>query len=241
MLSRKSGPLQGLRLNAAIGYLDTKIKGGQSIDTLDRTQGAANLVVVKSDAASNCVVPLANAQLALAIANNQVPGVPGTPFSLLGLCTPASAAGVGSNILGTGAISAGTNAFGGAVSEGVPVQLKGKELPNSPHWTVSLGAQYTMSFGNWDATLRGDYYHQTKTYARIYNSVADRINGWDNVNLTLSVSNHDAGIELGAFVKNATNEKALTDLYLTDDSSALYRNAFYTDPRTYGVYVSKSF
>ncbi len=35
------------------------------------------------------------------------------------------------------------------------------------------------------------------------------------------------------------NEKAITDFYLTDDSSGLYRNAFYTEPRTYGVSVTK--
>ena len=233
-------PLEGLRLNAAIGYLDTKInKGQQSLDTFDRTQGDPNLILVKSDTASNCVVALSNAQLALAISNNQVPGVPGNPFTLLGLCTPTSAAGKGTNILGTGAIAAGTNAFGGLVSEGVPVDLGGNQLPNSPHWTVSLGAQYTWSFGGWDATLRGDYYHQTKTYARIYNSVADRIKAWDNVNLTLTVNNPDLGVEVAGFVKNATNEKAITDFYLTDDSSGLFRNVFYTEPRTYGVSIAK--
>ena len=233
-------PLDGLRFNAAIGLLDTKINKNQlSLDTFDRTQGNPNLIVVKSDTASNCVVTLANAQLALAIANNQVPGVAGTPFTLLGLCTPTSAAGLGANILGTGAIAVGTNAFGGPVSEGVPVNLGGNELPNSPRWTISLGAQYTWTIGAWDAILRGDYYHQTKSFARIYNSAADRIEGWDNVNLTLTVENHDLGVEVGGFVKNATNEKAATDFYLTDDSSGLFRNVFYTEPRTYGVSVTK--
>ena len=93
----------------------------------------------------------------------------------------------------------------------------------------------------WDATLRGDYYHQTKTFARIYNSTADRIKAWDNVNLTFTVNNEDLGVEVGAFVKNATDETAITDFYLTDDSSGLFRNVFYTEPRTYGIWVSKSF
>lgn len=227
-------PLEGLRLNAAIGYLDSKIKNATSIDTFNRTQGNAGLTLVKSSSASNCVVSTASAATALAITNAS-----GNPFTLLGVCTLASAAGAGTNIGGTGAIAAGTNAFGGLVSEGVEVDLDGNSLPNAPHWTISLGAQYTWTLGDWDATLRGDYYHQSKTFARIYNSGPDSIKAWDNVNLTLTVENQDLGIEVAGFVKNATKEKAVTDFYLTDDSSGLYRNAFYTEPRTYGVSLTK--
>jgi outer membrane receptor protein involved in Fe transport len=232
-------PIEGVRFNAAIGYLDTKIKNASSIDTFNRTQSNPGLVLVKSSSASNCVVNTAAAQTALAISNGQVPGFTPNPFNLLGVCTLASAAGSGTNIGGTGAIAAGTNAFGGLVSEGVPVDISGNELPNAPEWTISLGAQYSWTMGAWDATLRGDYYHQTKTFARIYNSTPDRIKSWDNVNLTLTVNNEDLGVELAGFVKNATNEKAITDFYLTDDSSGLYRNAFYTEPRTYGVAITK--
>ncbi|WP_308238116.1 TonB-dependent receptor domain-containing protein [Phenylobacterium sp. J367] len=232
-------PVDGLRLNAQIGYLNTEIKDASSIDTFNRTQGVAGLQLVKSSAASNCVVSTAAAQTALAISNGQVPGFTPNPFNLLGVCTLASAAGAGTNINGTGAIAAGTNAFGGLVSEGVSVDLDGNELPNSPEWTVSLGAQYSWTLGSWDATLRGDYYKQTKTFARIYNSAADRIKGWDNLNFTFTVQNADNGIEVGAFVKNATDEAAVTDFYLTDDSSGLFRNVFYTEPRTYGISVAK--
>jgi outer membrane receptor protein involved in Fe transport len=232
-------PVEGLRLNAAIGYLETKIKNASLVDTFNRTQSNPGLVVMKSATASNCVLSTAAAQTVLAVSNGQVPGFTPNPFNLLGGCTLASTAGAGTNINGTGAIAAGTNAFGGLVSEGVPVDLSGNELPNAPQWTISLGAQYTWTFGDWDATLRGDYYHQTSTYARIYNSTADRIKAWDNVNLTFTVLNADLGVEVAGFVKNATNEKAITDFYLTDDSSGLFRNVFYTEPRTYGVSITK--
>lgn len=234
-------PIEGLRLNAAIGYLDSEIQDTTSIDTFNRTQSNPGLVLVKSSSASNCVVSTASAQTALAISNGQVPGFTPNPFNLLGVCTLASAAGAGTNINGTGAIAAGTNAFGGLVSEGVPVNIGGNDLPNAPEWTVSLGAQYTMNFGDWAATLRGDYYRQSETFARIYNSGPDRIDSWENVNLTLTVANLDMGLEIGAFVKNATDEEAITDFYLTDDSSGMFRNVFYTEPRTYGVWVQKRF
>jgi len=233
-------PISGLRLNAAIGYLDTKIGKASSIDTFNRTQGLAGLTEIKSSSASNCVTSTAGAAAALALANGQVPGVPANPFNLLGVCTLTSTAGAGTD-LGGGAIQAGTNAFGGPVSEGVPVNLKGNDLPNSPHWTVSLGAQYTWHLGDWDAVLRGDYYNQGQTYARIYNSEADKIKGWHNVNTTLTLEQKDWGLTVSGFIKNLTNEKAITDFYLTDDSSGLFRNVFYTDPRTYGVSIAKRF
>jgi outer membrane receptor protein involved in Fe transport len=48
--------------------------------------------------------------------------------------------------------------------EGTTANLSGNELPNSPHWTTSVGAQYTWDFsGGWSATLRGDYYHQASS------------------------------------------------------------------------------
>ncbi|MBI1405779.1 MAG: TonB-dependent receptor [Caulobacter sp.] len=206
-------PVDNLRLNANIGYLHTRIESGSSIDVFNRTQGDPNLVVVKSSEASNCVVSLATAQLALATSSAT------TPFFLLGTCS-------------------GT--FGPA-SDGVAVNLKGKELPNSPEFTLSLGAQYTWELGDWDATLRGDYYKQTDTFSRIYNSNADKIQGWDNINMTFTVTNPNLGLTFEAFVKNLTDEETISDTYLTDDSSGLYRNAFYTDPRTFGVSFTYAF
>ena len=229
-------PIRNLRFNTAIGWLETKISNGSSIDTFNRTQGDPNLVLVKSSAASNCVTTLTGAQTALTVSN-----ATNNPFALLGVCTATSTAGAGTTLGSSQAVSVGTNAFGAPVSDGVPVNLTGKELPNAPHWTLSLGAQYTMEFENgWDAILRGDYYHQTDTFARIYNSEPDRIDGWKNVNLTLTVTNRELGLTFDAYVKNATDEEAITDFYLTDDSSGLFRNAFFTEPRTYGVAITKS-
>ena len=171
-------------------------------------------MIVKASNAANCVVSKATAATALTVSNNL-----SNPFALLQVCA---------------------GAFGPA-SDGVAVNLKGKELPNAPHFTVSLGAQYTLEMDNgWAAVARAEYYHQTESYARIYNSVPDKIEGWDNVNLTLSVANPDTGWSVEAFVKNATDEEAITDTYLTDDSSGLFRNAFYTEPRTFGIGVSKT-
>ena len=230
-------PIEGLRFNANVGYLDTEITSGDSIDTFNRTQSNPNLVVVKSSAASNCVVSLASAQAALAFSNGT-----NNPFALLGVCTVTNFATAGTPIIPGGPAATGSNAFGQLVSDGVPVELSGNNLPNAPQWTISLGAQYTFEIASgWDFTARVDYYKQTSTFSRIYNSVPDRIPGWENVNITLTLTNPDSGFTIDAFVKNATDETALNDTYLTDDSSGLFRNGFYGDPRTYGLAVSYEF
>ena len=51
----------------------------------------------------------------------------------------------------------------------------------------------------------------------------------------------DVMAKVAGYVKNATNEKSVTDFYLTDDSSGLFRNVFFIEPRTYGVAVTKRF
>ena len=204
-------PLEGFRLNANVGYLDTEITSGLSVDTFNRTQGDPNLIVVKSSAASNCVVSVATAQAALAAANAT------NPFALLGMCAGAF----------------------GAAFDGVEVNLEGNQLPNAPHWTISLGAQYSFEIAEeWEFTLRADYYRQTESFTRIYNSQADKLEAWDNLNFTATLANASNGWQVDAFVKNALDEDSLVDTYLTDDSSGLFRNGFYNDPRTFGLAVS---
>jgi outer membrane receptor protein involved in Fe transport len=127
-------------------------------------------------------------------------------------------------------------------SDGIEVNLKGKELPNAPKATISIGVQYTWELpAGWGATLRGDYYHQGKTFSRIYNTFADRIDAWENVNATLQVVNPGLGIQVEAYVKNLLDDSPLVDLYLTDDSSGLFQNGFILEPRTFGISIQKSF
>lgn len=225
-------PMDGLRLNANIGYLNTKIGDATSIDTFDRTQGDPTLTVIKAQNASNCVVSTAALAGFMSMYNAGTPVIPAVvpggarplnAFDFLGICSGAF------------------GAFGLTPSDGKAVNLNGKKLPNSPDWTMSIGAQYTWSMGPWDATVRADYYRQTDSFSRIYNSNADKLDGWDNANATITLVNNDWGLTLEAYAKNLTDNEVLNDTYLTDDSSGLFRNGFYGDPRTYGVAVTKTF
>jgi outer membrane receptor protein involved in Fe transport len=88
--------------------------------------------------------------------------------------------------------------------------------------------------------VRADYYWQGASYARIYNTDGDRIHSYNNLNLLFRVSNPDNGLTFDIWGQNVTDEVAITGSYLTDDSSGLFRNIFLTEPRTFGLRVSKT-
>jgi outer membrane receptor protein involved in Fe transport len=133
--------------------------------------------------------------------------------------------------------------FGGDAlsgSDGIKRLLEGNELPNTPEWTVSFGAQYTMPLGgSWAATARADYYYQADSFARIFNAANDQLDSYSQINASLRFENEDAGLYASVFVKNIADDDVVTDLYLTDQSSGLFSNAFLLEPRTFGVTLGK--
>jgi outer membrane receptor protein involved in Fe transport len=253
-------PTDHLTLNANFGWLHTEITGGSVLDQANLTQGDANLTLVKASDGSNCVV---NTQALAAILAGvaATPGVGGTPgYNELAILGAPGGAGGATGVCGgqSSYRAIGLYNYGGAnvsttaiaqadgsvsnVGQGIPAQLKGKELPNSPDFTVSIGAQYVFDLPqDWRATLRGDYYWQDSSYARIFNAVNDQLHSWDNVNATLTFANRPLALDVQLYVKNAFNSQPITDAYLTDASSGLFYNTFTLDPRTYGISVTKRF
>jgi outer membrane receptor protein involved in Fe transport len=158
-----------------------------------------------------------------------------TPAALGGAGLPAPTAAFLAN-------STGLFNYGAGFSiEGTAANLSGNELPNSPHWTSSIGAQYTFELpSGWSATLRGDYYRQSKQFARVYNTAYDQLKSWDNGNVTLKVEKPEWGVSIDAYVKNIGNKTPIVDAYTTDDSSGLFTNVITAEPRLYGVAITKS-
>jgi len=195
---------------------------------------------------SNCIVPVVLAELALAQGSVviDVNGVPTTVevasgFGVSALC-PAG------NVVGNMTTFTGYD-YDPLVdapnsSAGFSKELGGNDLPNAPHWTVSFGAQYTMPLpGGWDATLRGDFYWQEESFARVYNTEYDRLRAWTNTNISFWVENPDWGVTAEVYVKNVFDETPITDAFLNSDDSGLTTNVFTLDPRLVGVSVRKQF
>ncbi|HTO40801.1 MAG TPA: TonB-dependent receptor, partial [Rhizomicrobium sp.] len=125
--------------------------------------------------------------------------------------------------------------------QGFYKNVGGNDLPNTPPFTLSLGAQYSMPISSdWAVTLRGDGYWQGNSFARIYNSTPyDQIHAYTNLNLTLILTNQD-GWQAMAYMKNVFDTTAITGTFLNSDDTALTTNVFTTDPRLFGLRITKN-
>ena len=184
-------------------------------------------------------------QTVLATAGGPAAGAPALVGALVGtgFFSVPQATGLVTAALTANAIANGTGLYNyaaGASIDGRSANLAGNELPNSPHFTFSVGGQYTWDLaGGWGATLRGDYYRQSDQYARIYNTAYDKLQSWENVNLTLKIEKREWNLEIDAYVKNLLDDTPITDAYTTDDSSGLFTNVYTLEPRLYGVSITK--
>ncbi len=250
-------PVSTFVVNANLGLLDTEIQDTYGIDVLDRTNGRADLITLKNSSTyANCVISAQGyATILGAIAAN--PALTGATLqlcngALYGASTPfagsraAAEAAFGlTGVTVTYTDSQGVTRTATALQpiDGDAKDLSGNKMPGAPDSTLNIGAEYTWepgSFGAWGLTGRVDYYRQSDSFSRVYNSIADQLDSWDNVNVTFSLFNDDNGVRIEAFGKNIADKEVITGTYVTDDSSGLFTNIFLTEPRTYGVSITKS-
>lgn len=242
-LSAVFEPVDRLRFNANVGYLRTRIgKGERSIDTMNRTLGDPNYTVFKPwvQLPSNCVVPvhLAEAWLQTTEGMQRAFAVCGGVSGTVGIV--GGGVGMIDPLTGQRYDPANYPELNGGA--GLYSDLSGNELPNSPRWTVNLGAEYTIPFQDgWSATVRGDGYWQAKSWARVYNlNPYDRLRDWTNFNISLRVDGPD-NLSIEAYVKNVFNKSPITDAFLNSDDSGLTTNVFTLDPRIIGFSIAKKF
>ena len=226
-------PSRDLRFNATFGYQSTRIgDGAKSIDLMNRTQGHTDWVVLKPgpQLASNCIAPRSLVEETVA---NSV-GHFGSDYAGVFQICPGWFASNHYNA------QAATWPNGSA---GFDADLSGKELPNAPHFTISLGGQKSWAFlEGWRATFRADAYWQSQSWARVYNdNPYDKLHGWYNANLSLWFEKPDTGLKIELYVKNVLNKTPITDAFLNSDDTALTTNVFVLDPRLIGFSITKTF
>jgi outer membrane receptor protein involved in Fe transport len=121
-------------------------------------------------------------------------------------------------------------------SSGVPVNIKGNPLPQSPNYKFSWGAQYTGDLPNgmtivprFDLSYTGGY------YGSIFAQNVNRIQGYVIMNAQVQLNSRNDSWFVRGFVQNLANNNAITGLYVSDQSSGLFTNAFTLEPRRYGI------
>lgn len=226
-------------VDVTFGYLDTELADNEFIDTYDQTGGDPNWIVAKNlGTTQNCIVNRAQAEALLAspfaatsaLVCNGPTAISDTIFGILDDPTTT---------LDDATVRGIADSLQPAIAEGNAVQVGGNALPRAPETTLSIGAQYTWFLGDWEATMRGDYYTQAEMYTRIFNLEADKIDSWSNANASISFEQRDWGLGIEFYAKNIFEDDQITNQYLTDASSGLYTNVFLLDPRQFGMKISK--
>ena len=251
------------RIDANVGYLQTRIGDGEgSIDVMNRTAGNEDWTVVRPwvQVPSNCIAPT---EFVETILNAYDPdnfqfGDDNTSQALAALCA-------GSGRFGgfdPEFLDAFQAQFAGQfprrfnerygfeynpltdapnAGRGIETDLGGNELPNAPRWTVNVGAQYTFEFGDWELTPRADYYWQDKSFFRVYNTEYDRLESWDNLNLSATLMSPGDGLMFQAYVKNVFDDAPIVGAFTNSDDTQLTTNVFTLDPRIFGFNITKNF
>lgn len=229
------------------GWLSTEVDGSMSVDPVNRTAGNADWVLLKN------IDPGSLTGVTYVARQSQITqGVVDAALANLGALDIRNGATIQS--VSHAANAAGVSipayfsrnfltALGVETSDGLPSDLDGNELPNSPEHTIRLGLAYT-----WQApairgslTARWDWYWQSDSYAREFNSVGDEIDSWDQHNASLTYESLDQRWTVRAWIRNIADDNNITGKYLTSDTSGFYRNYFLTEPRIFGASVRFNF
>jgi len=242
-------PIPGLRFNGAAGFQGSRAGDNQySIDLMDRLNGHEDEYMVLKPFVllpSNCVVKKSMVEQYIAYnrSHNRSDGL-----ALPSLCP-------GAGLANAGRIAGLTPDIRRTVDpeypfnedifpnqgQGFAKDVGGNKLPNTPDFTLSAGAQYTIPLSaDWAGTLRGDFYWQGNSFARIYNDKPyDQLHGYTNINFAVILTNQD-GWQAMAYVKNVMDTTAITGTFLNSDDTALTTNIFTTDPRLFGLRITKN-
>ena len=257
-------PIRNFRIDATLGLLQTRIGDGEkSIDVMNRTQGNEDWVVMRPwpGSPSTCIVPKDIVGRIAAKSDYTLTGLPnyiGAIISMRTLCPSLYQnvtwiPGVPTEFLNyadiwtdqwqaTHPINWDPLTMAPNGGRGFYADLSGNELPNAPKMTFNIGAQYRIELPQgWDVTVRGDYYRQSESWMRVYNTAYDRLRSWDNANLSMTMTNPDGSLAVQAYVKNVFDKTPITDGFTGPDELGNFTNVFTLDPRIMGVSMRKSF
>lgn len=244
-------------------WTQSRIGETKQIDTRNPTGGDPNALLIKDGTlsasnAQNCVLYYSGANFAgdYAVLSGLSQGIfyapPGGTGALaqygvahtsFGICQKALL----EDPLGLGGLLAATHfstsnpSIGGTLT-GVPVELQGNQLANTPPYSLSFGAQYTAPLGSgYDLVSRFDYYWQAPMFGRIFNGPADHIKGWSVANALITLNAPDNRWYVSGYVRNLFGGNHVTGQYLTSSSSGLWTGVFYGEPRNIGITVGARF
>lgn len=239
--------IPGLSMDVAYSWLKAKVSGSESVDPINRTAGDPNFILLNNiDAGSLTAVNY------VARADQITPGLIQAAYAgcralsdqnANAACAPVAPGTIYPNGIPAYFSREFLEDNGVQTSDGFETSLDGNQLPNSPEHTIHLGLAYTWNLEQiaGSLTARWDYYWQSKSFAREFNTRGDEIDSWDQHNASLIYESANGLWSAKAWVRNIADEDNVTGKYLTSDTSGFFRNYFLTEPRIYGLSVRYSF
>jgi len=234
--------LPNLAVDAAYSWLNTAVDGSSSIDPINKTASNPDWIALTNIDPGSLTGVLYVARDA-ALTSEVI-----TALNGLGATVPIPGYSRGSgdtayNIppyISRNALTAVVGADN--VSDGLPTDLDGNQLPNSPEHTLHIGIAYTWNpeILRGSLTTRWDYYWQGESYAREFNTRGDEIDAWDQHNFSLIWEHRGGKLSARLWIRNILDEENVTGKYLTSDTSGFFRNYFLTEPRIFGASVRAS-
>jgi iron complex outermembrane receptor protein len=231
-----------LQFGLNFAHEDSNIQNTALVDAANPTGGNQHTLLIKDDTISpytgqNCVLYYSGA----------FPGLPagftapaggvhalaayGIPNIAYGTCNPA--------LLTAAAASAGyltPEPNGPTDYEGQSISLDGHELQNTPQLSLGLSGQYVQPLASdYNLVARVDFHWQAHMWGDIFEDGASHIGSEEVTDASLQLNSPNDVWYAQAFIKNIFGANNITGEYVTSQTSGLYSNAFYGDPRTYGI------
>jgi iron complex outermembrane recepter protein len=239
--------IPGLSIDLAYSHLKAEVDGTSSVDPLDRTGGNPDFITLKNiDPGSLTGVNYVARQSEI------TPGLIQAAYDACGAlssdnanpgCPPVAPGTTYPNGIPAYFSRNFLESLGVETSDGFDTDIDGNSLPNSPEHTIYLGLAYTWNIDQiaGSLTARWDYYWQSKSYAREFNTRGDKIDSWDQHNASLIYESANGLWQAKLWVRNIKDDDNVTGKYLTSDTSGFFRNYFLTEPRIYGLSVRYAF
>ena len=111
-------------------------------------------------------------------------------------------------------------------------------MPRSPTHTLNVGAQYEIAMDGFTLTPRIEMVHRSRIYYSNFQHRQTSQDPYTTLNGRVTFMTYEGGWYGALFVKNATDEQYLENVNETPGGGA---GAFYGEPRTWGLEITKTF
>jgi outer membrane receptor protein involved in Fe transport len=122
-----------------------------------------------------------------------------------------------------------------------PVNVRGNQLANASKTQATLGVEYALPIAGYRATVRADYAWRSKVYFTEFNTPDAVQDAYGVLNLSFAVKPNGGRWKVFGYVKNATNEAAVTSMSIASPLLGAARQVAYIPPRLYGLGLQVDF